>query len=46
MIRPKKAYAIVNKNKPIINIQDIYKDKDVRLRKNEIFVRVVISVEK
>ena len=37
-----KAFAIVKKNKPSIKVQDIYKDKDVRLNKGEKFVPVVI----
>jgi len=37
-----KAFAIVKKDKPTIKVQDIYKDKDVRLNKGEKFVPVVI----
>lgn len=37
-----KAFAIVKKDKPVIKVQDIYKDKDVRLNKGEKFVPVVI----
>jgi len=42
-LRPKKAYAIVKKEKGSIDPLQIYNDNDVTVYDDEIIVRVIIS---
>jgi len=42
-MRAKKAWAIVNKKEPKIDIYQIYDTKDVELSKGEKFIRVEIK---
>jgi hypothetical protein len=44
-IKPKKAYAIIDKIKKVIDPMEIYIDENVRVSDDEIIVRVVISAE-
>jgi len=38
------AFAVLNKKKPRLNVMEIYKDKDIRLGKEEILVKIKIIV--
>lgn len=43
-IKSLKAFAIVNKKKPKLNIMEIYGHKNLVLAKDEMIVKVLISV--
>lgn len=38
-----KAYAIVKKKNPRINLLDIYENKDIKVEKNERLIKVMIK---
>ena len=42
-IKPLKAYAIINKNKPKLDVFEIYKDGDVMLNEGEVLIEVFIT---
>lgn len=44
-IKPKKAYAVIDKVKRIIDPMEIYVDENVTVSDDEIIVRVVISAD-
>ena len=48
-MKPKTAYAIVSKKRPVINIMEIYSKEQIKecfVEKNEMVVEVVISEKK
>ncbi len=44
--KPLTCYAIINTKKPILKLIDLYESEDVELGKDEIIIRVVITVKK
>lgn len=42
-IKPKKAYAVIDKTKRIIDPMEIYVDENVTVSDDEIIIKVVIS---
>jgi len=41
--RPKVAWAVVNKKKPIIDVLDIFSHNDVKCTKDEILIKIRIE---
>jgi hypothetical protein len=41
--KPKTAWAVINKKKPVIDVLDIFSHNDVKCNKDEILIRVKIE---
>lgn len=42
-MKSKRAYAVVNKEKPVIRLNDIFESNDVAITKSEKIIRIEIK---
>lgn len=45
-IKPKKAYAVISKDRPKISVLDVFDTQDVKVGKDEIIIEVLITPTK